>query len=135
MMEDLRGKRVLLVEDELLIALHAEEILQDLGAEVVGPANSLHEAWLLFESESFDCAMLDRNLNGEFSDEIAREMRRRGVAVILATGYGSIATDPNLVVVSKPYNEMMIAAAFHTALTERWGQVGVTSARDFDTRR
>ena len=118
-MEVLRGRRVLLVEDELFIAMHAEEILRDLGAEVVGPANSLPEAWSFVESESFDCAMLDRNLNGEFSDELAQELKRRGVAVILATGYGPIATDRDHFVVSKPYNENMIAAAFRSAMNDQ----------------
>ena len=118
-MRELQGKRVLLVEDELLIAMHAEEILRDLGAEVVGPANSLPEAWSFVENEAFDCAMLDRNLNGEFSDELAQELKHRGVAVILATGYGSIASDRDLVDVSKPYDENMIAAAFRAVMKER----------------
>jgi DNA-binding response OmpR family regulator len=115
-MGELQGKRVLLVEDELFIAMHAEEILRDLGAEVIGPANSLREAWALTEGESFDYAMLDRNLNGESSDELAQELRRRGVAVIMATGYGHIASDRDLVVVSKPYDENMIAAAFRSVM-------------------
>ena len=117
-MEVLRGKRVLLVEDELLIAMHAEEILRDLGAEVVGPANSLPEAWSFTESESFDCAMLDRNLNGEFSDELAHELMRRGIVVILATGYGPIDSDRSYEVVSKPYDESRIAAAFRSAMNK-----------------
>ncbi len=121
-MGELQGKRVLLVEDELFIAMHAEEILRDLGAEVVGPANSLPEAWSFVENETFDCAMLDRNLNGEFSDELAQELKRRGVAVVLATGYGSIASDRGLTVVSKPYDENMIAAAFRSVMKEQsWG--------------
>ncbi|PSK81811.1 CheY-like chemotaxis protein [Limimaricola soesokkakensis] len=118
-MGELQGKRVLLVEDELFIAMHAEEILRDLGAEIVGPASSLQEAWSFVENETFDCAMLDRNLNGEFSDELAQELKRRGVAVILASGYGPIASDRDLIVVSKPYDENMIAAAFRLVMKEQ----------------
>ncbi|MHA6345757.1 response regulator [Roseivivax sp. CAU 1761] len=118
-MGELQGKRVLLVEDELFIAMHAVEILRGLGAEVVGPANSLREAWSLVEIETFDCAMLDRNLNGEFSDQLAQELRHRGVPMILATGYGSIASEGDLIVVSKPYDENMIAAAFRSVMKEQ----------------
>ncbi len=50
------------------------------------------------------------------SDELAQELRRRGVAVIMATGYGHIASDRDLVVVSKPYDENMIAAAFRSVM-------------------
>ncbi|MGR3632990.1 MAG: response regulator [Limimaricola soesokkakensis] len=118
-MGELQGKRVLLVEDELFITMHAEEILRDLGAEIVGPASSLQEAWSFVENETFDCAMLDRNLNGEFSDELAQELKRRGVAVILASGYDPISSDRGLIVVSKPYDENMIAAAFRSVMKEQ----------------
>lgn len=121
---NLNGKRVLLVEDELLIALNAEEILRDLEADVIGPACTLDEAWSISTRESFDCAMLDRNLNGELSDGLAKELLNRGIAVILATGYGSEADDPDIPVVSKPYDDRMVAEAFREALKK---QSGVTS--------
>ncbi len=112
----LTGKRVLLVEDEILISMLAEEILQDLGAHIVGPAARLEHAWALLDTEAIDLAMLDRNLNGEFSDELAAELRRRGIPVVLATGYGAMSGADDIIVVAKPYSDEMIAEAFERAM-------------------
>lgn len=115
----LAGKRVLLLEDELLIAIDAEAILYDLGASDVLLAHSVDEAWSRLGNGSFDCAMLDRNLNGEYSDDFARELAARDIPLILATGYGPIAGIQDTVTVAKPYDERMIAEAFREALSRR----------------
>ncbi|KZX98239.1 MULTISPECIES: response regulator [unclassified Sulfitobacter] len=108
----LKGKRVLLLEDEIFIAFDAEEILLSLGADHVVLAHTLSEAHACLESQSMDCAMLDRNLNGEYSDELARDLTDKGMPLIVATGYGALEANSEIVTVSKPYDENMIEAAF-----------------------
>jgi DNA-binding NtrC family response regulator len=108
----LTGKRVLLLEDEIFIAFDTEEILLNLGAEEVCVAHSLSEAREVADKKSFDCAMLDRNLNGEYSDEFALRLVQQGVTVILATGYGSPGSASDITAVSKPYDQKMIEEAF-----------------------
>jgi CheY-like chemotaxis protein len=115
----LAGRRVLLVEDERLIALLAEDMLTDLGCEVVGPAASLAEARALADREGkLDAALLDVNLRGEPVHPLAEALRARGVAVVLVSGYadplaGSAAALP---VVAKPYLSADLAAALTAAL-------------------
>ena len=87
----LTGKRILVVEDEPLVAMLVETMLQDLGCEVIGPAYSLDEGQRLAGGEELDAAILDVNLNGEMSDPIAAVLESRGVPFALATGYGGSA--------------------------------------------
>jgi DNA-binding NtrC family response regulator len=108
----LTGKRVLLLEDEVFIAFDAEEILLSLGADDVVVAHNLSAARACLESQNIDCAMLDRNLNGEYSDELARELAGRGMPLIVASGYGPLEGNSEIVTVSKPYDESMIELAF-----------------------
>lgn len=84
-------RRVLVVEDEYLVACALEIALLDAGFAVVGPANSLQAAWRLALSEPFDAAVLDVNLRGETVYPLAEELAERGVPLLLATGYGDAA--------------------------------------------
>ena len=86
---DLRGLRVLLVEDEVTISLLMEDMLLDLGCEVVGPAARLHVAKALAETEELDLAILDVNVAGEPIYPVVEELSRRGVPFIFSTGYGA----------------------------------------------
>jgi CheY-like chemotaxis protein len=103
----LRGKRVLVVEDETLIAMMAEEMIMDLGASVIGPARSVDEALKLAESADIDLALLDVNLNGARVDPVLARLKERGVPVVLATGYGTTALDvpQDVPIIRKPYTE------------------------------
>jgi two-component sensor histidine kinase len=87
-MNALAGKRVLVVEDEPLIALEQAASLEDLGMEPVGPAGSIEEALKLVESGSLDAALLDGNLLGHPVDEVAAALTRRGIPFAFITGYG-----------------------------------------------
>ncbi|OBQ94089.1 response regulator [Mesorhizobium sp. AA23] len=84
----LRGRAVLIVEDEFLIALEASEILEGCGATVVGPAYRVQEALTLVEANHVDLAFLDVNLNNELSDPVVGVLQAKGVPVALTTGYG-----------------------------------------------
>jgi PAS domain S-box-containing protein len=82
------GRRVLLVEDEPLVALDVEAELTALGVEVIGPAGSLASAEQLIGNGRFDAALLDANLQGEPVDRLAAALAAREVPFAFATGYG-----------------------------------------------
>ncbi len=84
----LSGLRVFVAEDEYLLALDLCDILASAGAEVIGPARSRQEADAHLSLQPvMDVALLDLNLGGESSVELALRLRREGVPVILTTGY------------------------------------------------
>jgi CheY-like chemotaxis protein len=109
------GKRVLLAEDEFLIALAAADALRTLGADVVGPAFSLAEAIALVEHERLDGAVLDVNLAGEDSRAVADRLAAQGVSFVLASGYDRVDNPYAVPVVAKPYDLGMLAAALGRA--------------------
>ena len=87
--EDLRGRRLLVVEDDYGIANDMARFLDDAGAEVVGPAGTVEDALELVESEAtaLDAAALDINLHGERVYPVADALAARGVPFVFATGY------------------------------------------------
>lgn len=84
----LSGKRMLVVEDEALIALMVREILAELDMEVVGPCGTVGAACAVAQSADFDCAILDLNLGGMTSYAVADIVIGRGIPVIISTGMG-----------------------------------------------
>ena len=91
---DLRGKRVLLVEDQLLIAMDLERILDTQGPRGIDTVASVTEALQRLEKVSPDLAILDVNLGGETSALIADELARRGIPFAFATGYSDRSLIP-----------------------------------------
>ena len=89
MQKSLKGRRILVVEDEFLIAMEVEDILRGLGAEVVGPFGRLEPALGAVQKEILDGAVLDVRLDGETSEQVAAELVSRGIPVLLTTGYES----------------------------------------------
>jgi len=83
-----RPMRVLVVEDEIMVAMLIEDMLIDLGIEVVGPAMDARTAFHLAEVTELDFALLDINLGGETSFSTADVLRGRGVRFAFVTGYG-----------------------------------------------
>jgi DNA-binding response OmpR family regulator len=92
--------RILLVEDEVMIALHMEDLLADLGHEVE-TATRLAEALEMAGRVECDFAILDVNLAGAVSFPVADILAERGVPFVFATGYGSAGVTP-------PYNQRTI---------------------------
>ena len=83
----LEGLKVLVVEDNLLLAEVTKILLEDSGCQVVGPAGWLQRGLELAQDEALDGAVLDINLHGEMSFAIAEVMRARGVPFVFVTGY------------------------------------------------
>ena len=87
---DLAGRRVLVVEDEMLVAMLVEDILAQLGCTVVGPAARIAEALPMARSEALDCAFLDVNVAGERVFPVAAALAERRVPFVVPTAsYGN----------------------------------------------
>lgn len=84
----LSGLRVLVVEDEMMILMIIEDMLADLGCESVTAAATVDQALALIDTQAFDAAMLDMNLNGIKSHSVADALTTRGVPFVFSTGYG-----------------------------------------------
>ena len=85
------ARRVLVVEDSMIIALDTEECLLALGAAHVTVQGTVAGALGALASETFDFALLDHNLGSESSDKVAEDLRARGIPFWLATGYSEMA--------------------------------------------
>jgi CheY-like chemotaxis protein len=81
-------RRVLIVEDEVLVSILIEDALADLGIEVAGVAGTLKEALTHVEAGNFDCAILDLHIKGKEVFPVAEALAARGVPFVFATGYG-----------------------------------------------
>lgn len=101
----LAGRRILVVEDEPLVALLIEDLLLDAGAEVIGPAATVAAALALVAADRPEGALLDVNLEGEFVYPVAEDLARRGTPFAFVTGYSQLGVDPsfgNVTVLPKP---------------------------------
>ena len=118
--DGVKGQRIIIVEDAMLLALELEAGLVEAGAKVVGSAADIEEALRLIE-KPFDVAVLDANLNGQSVTPVAEILKQRGKPFIIATGYGDAGAPEGFdaPVVRKPYNVNQIAAAIAEALARR----------------
>jgi len=117
------GKRVLIVEDELLVALLIEDLLVDLGCTPVGPYGSVATALEAARTAELDLAILDVNLDGELVYPVADTLILRHVPFLFLSGYGNEAIPPGHPewrVCAKPFKsadlERMLTAALVTEL-------------------
>lgn len=111
---DLGGRRILVVEDEPLVAMDVEASLAAAGCEVLGPAPTVARALELVAAESFDAAVLDANLGGVRVDAVADALAARGVPFVFATGYGREALPAGhggAPVLNKPFPPARLVAA------------------------
>lgn len=90
----LAGKRVLIVEDEMLVALLIEDLLADLGCITVGPFRSVAHALEAARTEDLDLAVLDVNLDGERVYPVAEMLADRHIPFLFLSGYGEEAIPP-----------------------------------------
>ena len=114
------GRRVLVVEDEMMIAMLVEDMLAELGCSVVGPAHALEAALNLARTEQgIDAALLDVNLGGQPVFAVADALREKGVPAIFSTGYGDAGlrdVDRGSQVLQKPFRAGDLAKALNAAL-------------------
>ncbi|MBU1377035.1 MAG: PAS domain-containing protein [Alphaproteobacteria bacterium] len=117
----LKGARVLIVEDAVLLALELETGLSEAGATVIGPAYELEEAMALLD-QPIDAAVLDANLNGRSVTPVAEALHQRQIPFVFATGYGETGGAPGgfeAPVIRKPYDVTQVAAAVADLLANR----------------
>jgi CheY-like chemotaxis protein len=110
---NLAGRRVLVVEDEFLVALDIERMAADAAVEVVGPVGTLDEALAIAGSARLDGAILDVNIGGRKITPVALMLRQRGIPFILSTGYGAEGLDSELAgtpTLQKPFDDSRFAA-------------------------
>ena len=128
-MAEINGLRVLVVEDEAMIAMLAEDMLEMAGCTLAAIASTLAEGLVAAQRDDFDVAMLDVNLDGENSGPIADALAARGKPFIFTTGYGSDGV-PNQhdgrPVCAKPY----VLSDLQTALNHAAGISSSTSTSD-----
>ena len=110
---------MLVVEDEVAISLLLEDMLLDIGCEVVGPAGRLSAAAELAANETLDLAVLDVNLGGQPIYPVAEALAARGIPFVFSTGYGSAGIDEpfrDRPVLQKPFAQNQLESILRSAL-------------------
>ncbi|WP_035701161.1 response regulator [Bradyrhizobium genomosp. I (2014)] len=118
---ELAGKRVLVVEDEGLVAMSVEDMLSDLGCSVAAQAGTLREALEKAQAGGFEVALLDVSLNGKQVFPVAEWLSKHGVPFAFASGYGAAGLPIDFrdrPVVAKPFQIEELSAALTAALAE-----------------
>jgi len=113
------NRKVLVVEDEMMIAMLIEDMLDEFGCKLVGPATNVPRALELIGKETVDVAVLDLNLDGKDTYAIADALRHNNVPFIFATGYGSTGMRPEYgdrPVLQKPFQAKDLETALAEAL-------------------
>jgi DNA-binding NarL/FixJ family response regulator len=116
----LNGRRVLLLEDEMLVSLLIEDVLDSQDCIIVGPFSQVAEAVLAAQTEAIDAAILDMNIGGVMSFPVAEALQARKIPFFFLSGYGQIAMPgdhPEWRVYSKPFTN----AELVKALSDRIG--------------
>ncbi|WP_112662399.1 response regulator [Microvirga flavescens] len=122
--EELKGLRVLVVEDEAAISLLLEDMLIDFGCEVIGPAARLAAALDAVAREDVDIAILDVNVAGEPIYPVAEALVQRSIPFVFSTGYGSAGIKDafrNRPVLQKPFAQHDLKQKLMLAKTVRPG--------------
>jgi CheY-like chemotaxis protein len=121
MNQALAGRRILVVEDEMLVAWLLEAMLSDLGCTVVGPASSVDQALAMLDVQPIDAALLDVNLNGQKSFPVADALAARGVLFAFSTGYHKDSL-PNAYqgfpLLQKPFSQLELASILMKQLAQ-----------------
>ena len=107
-MSPLSGRRILIAEDESLIALELEDAMQALGCEVLGPVSRVEDVLTHARSGGLDGALLDVNLRGEQIFGILPELVASGLPLIITSGYDDATLFPeefrSLPRIAKPFD-------------------------------
>jgi DNA-binding response OmpR family regulator len=110
--QPLRGTRILIAEDNAIQALELMNMLQDAGAEVLGPARTVAAVLAVARETTLTCAVLDLALGHELVLPAAQALRERSASIVFYTGYGnldSLLRDwPGAHVLSKPVSRELL---------------------------
>lgn len=111
------GKRILVVEDEFIVAAMVCDVLEGAGAEPVGPVGRVEDGLKIIADQAIDAAILDWNLHGESGVPLAEALRARGIPFLIATGYGAVeAAFSEQPVLGKPYVPAVLLAQLELLL-------------------
>lgn len=116
----LSGKEILVIEDEWLVASDVKATLEAIGSKVIGPVGSIESAEEAISTEIIRVALVDLNLGGVKAFGLAKELLRKGIPVVVATGYDERVLDgelKNVPVLSKPYSEQALISTLEKALS------------------
>lgn len=115
-----KRRRILLVEDEMLVAMSIEDALTDAGHEVVGPASTVESALELLTNEPrVDAIILDMNLNGKSGMPVADASSEKSIPFVVLSGYGTSAMNgahADAPVLSKPFDSVHLLAVLREIL-------------------
>jgi CheY-like chemotaxis protein len=120
--EPLAGLRILIVEDEAMIALLIQDVLEEIGSVVIGPASRIPAALDLIAAEAIDLAVLDLNLAGQSVYPVAEVLAERGIPFVFITGYGQVSIDErwrNRPSLPKPFRPTQLAHSLRSALAAK----------------
>ncbi|NJO35679.1 MAG: response regulator [Rhodospirillales bacterium] len=124
MCHPVEAPRVLIVEDEPLIAMLVQEWIEELSCTVIGPAASVSGALELIAGAALDGAVLDVSLGNEESFPIADELGKRGVPFVFATGYGGDDLEVRFAgaqVLAKPFEHKLFCEVVKKMLAAKLG--------------
>jgi CheY-like chemotaxis protein len=113
------GKRIILIEDEALVAMELEASLSGAGYQIVGEAGNLEQAKRLIAGTACDAALLDVNLAGHPVDELVAALKQKNVPFAFVTGYGRAGLPDGCreaMVVEKPFSRERLLAAVASLL-------------------
>jgi len=114
--------RILVVEDEVIVAMELEAMLRDAGCATVAMASSVPEALQAVGEQAFDAALLDVNLKGETSFRVADALDDAGVPCLLLTGQSPAGLPEHrrrLTVIGKPYDPAMLLRTVSSLIEQR----------------
>jgi CheY-like chemotaxis protein len=117
----LANKRVLVIEDESVVAFLIEDFLTEFGCIIVDTCCSLAAALQAVETKFFDLAVLDVNLRGERSYPVAEALTAQRIPFLLTSGYGELAVPPGCdwTVCSKPFTQEVFGTLLASLFVER----------------
>jgi AmiR/NasT family two-component response regulator len=105
------SKRVLVIEDEFLVALEIQSVLTEAGFQVVGPAATIVDALRHISQTNFDAALVDANLSGYSIEGVTTALANRGTPFVLLTGYSRKSLPPQLAnapLIEKPFDSRTV---------------------------
>ena len=117
--ELLRGCRILVAEDDMILALAMERSLENAGAQVFGPVKTAADAIALAETAPLTCAVLDVNLGCELVFPAAQVLKDRNIKTVFCTGYGDLhglqVHWPDAQILAKPVRPQILIRTVRSA--------------------